>query len=71
MGNVGFDLVCFLDDLHAQHLLAEVAFVEFAIEDYFVKMLQLAECELFRQQLETNGLVLHFGSHAVVSCAQN
>src|SRR3954471_15820577 len=71
MGYIGLDLVCFFHDLHAEYLFAEVAFVEFAIEDHFVNVLQLAQRELLRQELETDRLILHLGSHALVRCDED
>lgn len=56
----GIDFVnefCLLDERHLVDALAEIALVEFLVQNGFVERLQLCEREEFRQQLESHGTV--------------
>jgi len=47
----------FNEKVHAEHALAEVAFIQLAFEHQLVQMLQIGKRKLLRQQFESDGLI--------------
>src|SRR5262249_16050661 len=59
MGDILLHLVCLFEQVHREHPLAKISFVERAFQHQFIQMLQFGERELLGQQLESDGLVTH------------
>src|SRR4030095_566253 len=56
---------------HAEDLFAEVALVQFGVEDCLVEMLELRKSELLGQQLEPDRLIPHLSSQALQGSLKN
>ena len=59
MGHVLLDFVGLFQEIHGQDLAAKVPLVERPLQHGFIKVLELRERELGRQQLKTDRLVTH------------
>ena len=66
VGDVLFDFVGFFEDFEFQELFAEVALVEWGVENAFVEALQLGEGEFTGEEFEADGRVPKLGADALL-----
>src|SRR5438270_5510142 len=71
MRTLHFFGTCVFQNTGGENLLTEIAFVQFAMQDYLVDTLQLAQGELFGQQAESNGCVVELATQPVKGILKN
>src|SRR3569623_1388480 len=57
MGYVLLHFIGLLQQVHGEHPLAEIAFIQSALQHQFVQVLKFGECEFLGQKLESDGLI--------------